>query len=269
MVTTERHIAEIQEAARCLADGRAHEAVDILKMLTDDFPGYVSAYVLLAKAYEANRQQDEALATWHTAHLLMPGSPLIARRRAARMSESLAPVSGEFVIPEDFFSAPPVAQEEPWDTEPDIILGSAKQPAEEQETPTPDIGWRIIDEIEDATDSMITAVEVTPDITSEPPNIPEETPELSTPFDDIGDIDDLIRSLENAPPIRPGNAEPDEPVEPDFPEVVSETLARIYETQKQYVFAARVYEKLAEELPHRSGEFLQKAAALRARSQES
>ncbi|MBT8401878.1 MAG: hypothetical protein KJO98_15490, partial [Rhodothermia bacterium] len=51
----------------------------------------------------------------------------------------------------------------------------------------------------------------------------------------------------------------------DIEDVVSETLARIYATQKQYGEAARVYERLALENPDRAGEFEDKAADMRRR----
>lgn len=278
MSITQHHIAEIQEAARCLSDGREHEAVHILEALTQDFPGYVSAYVLLAKAYEAVDRVEEALSTWHTAHLLMPGSPLITRRRASRMNGFPSPKAFEFVIPDEFIAGPPAAEEETWDIEPDIVLGSQQPIIEEPKTPPADIDWRVIDEIEDTFEPVTADVDVQLDVEATAPNVVEEevSAEISeieseqTPsLEGIEDLDDLISSLENAPPIRPGNTDPDEFAEPNFPEVVSETLARIYETQKQYGFAARVYEKLAEEMPHRADEFRAKAASLRARAQES
>ena len=267
MSDQERHIADIQDAARSLAHGRTDDAVDILTGLIDDFPGYVAAHVLLAQAHEANRRPEEALAAWHTAHLLMPGSPLIARRRAARLTESLAPPTSEFVLPDDFFHSPAEPAKDDWSDEPDIVLDSMQSPSPPKTT-IPNVDWVDIDEITATED--IQSYEETDTVMTPPRAEPEDVvTDDAGAFDGIGDLDDLISSLENAPPIRPGNADPEDVDEPDIPEVVSETLARIYETQKQYGFAAQVYEKLAEELPHRSGEFRKKAADLRTRSGES
>lgn len=267
MSDQERHIADIQDAARSLAHGRIDDAVDILTGLIDDFPGYVAAHVLLAQAHEANRQPEEALSAWHTAHLLMPGSPLIARRRAARLTESLAPPTAEFVLPDDFFYSPAEPAQEDWSDEPDIVLDAVQSP-EKPETTVPNVNWVDIDEIT-ATEDIQPSEEPGAGMTPAEVESEDVVTEDAGAFDGIGDLDDLISSLENAPPIRPGSIDPEDVDEPDIPEVVSETLARIYETQKQYGFAAQVYEKLAEELPHRSGEFRKKAAALRTRSEES
>ena len=86
------------------------------------------------------------------------------------------------------------------------------------------------------------------------------------------DLDALIREIERAPRIRPdphfvppsdddrtGMAQDDE-------DVVSETLARIYETQGQFVEAAGVYEKLAGQRPDRADEFRRRARELRVRA---
>ena len=73
--------AGIQDAARHLAEGRPTDAVDVLERLVADFPAYVTAHVLLAKAYEASGRAGDALEAWHHAYFLMPGSPLIVRER--------------------------------------------------------------------------------------------------------------------------------------------------------------------------------------------
>jgi hypothetical protein len=79
---TEARGADIQKAARYLAEGRAREAAGVLEDLARTFPAYVTAHVLLAKAYETEGRDADALEAWHRAYFLMPGSPLIVRQRS-------------------------------------------------------------------------------------------------------------------------------------------------------------------------------------------
>ena len=51
-------------------------------------------------------------------------------------------------------------------------------------------------------------------------------------------------------------------------DMVSETLARIYEAQNQYEEAARVYEQLATQKPDRAAEYTHKASEMRTRSRK-
>jgi hypothetical protein len=44
-------------------------------------PAHLTAYVLLARAYESRRRWGEALRAWKSAHLLMPTSPLVREGR--------------------------------------------------------------------------------------------------------------------------------------------------------------------------------------------
>ncbi len=227
--------AGIQDAARHLAEARTDEAVAVLERLVSDFPAYVTAHVLLAKAYEASGRSNGALESWHRAYFLMPGSPLIIRERTRLLrsvpleDEPAARVATESAATE-FVTDEPVAEFAP--------------------SPTP-------------------AYE-TPETDADEPLAPEETPEADpeTLFDDeVDDLDTLIQQIENAPRIRPDanfkDDSADEDDDEDHDEVVSETLARIYEAQKQYDAAAHAYEQLADQRPERATELLNKAAELR------
>ncbi len=89
----------------------------------------------------------------------------------------------------------------------------------------------------------------------------DETVDLSA----YEDLDNLIQELENAkivPDPDTSSISLDAPVEDDH-DVVSETLARIYENQNYLEEAADVYDKLAGQQPDRSEEFAARAAALR------
>ena len=76
---------DVQEAQLLIERGEARKAVDILSALVEAWPGYASAHVLLARAYEALEAPDRALDAWREATQVMPGSPVILEglRRAA------------------------------------------------------------------------------------------------------------------------------------------------------------------------------------------
>lgn len=82
-----------------------------------------------------------------------------------------------------------------------------------------------------------------------------------------GSLDRLIADLETARivPKPEGEFIPEPNLESNVEGMVSETLARIFATQKQFGEAARIYEKLAELNPKRSTEFLAKALEMKAK----
>ncbi len=83
------------------------------------------------------------------------------------------------------------------------------------------------------------------------------------------DLDRLIGELESARivPVEDPSTIPAPDLSDDIEDVVSETLARIYATQKQFSEAARVYDRLALENPDRAKEFEAKASEMRDRAQ--
>ncbi|MEP0548635.1 MAG: tetratricopeptide repeat protein [Rhodothermales bacterium] len=224
--------AGIQDAARHLAEARTDEAVAVLERLIADFPAYVTAHVLLAKAYEASGRANGALEAWHRAYFLMPGSPLIIRERT-RLLRSV-PVEDEPATP---VAPAPAADfdEAPMD-----------------EAPADNASWS-----EEEGADMVEAADAIAEAESHAEPEPDDEPD---------DLDTLIRQIENAPRIRPDAHFKDDAVEEeedDDDEMVSETLARIYEAQKQYDAAAHAYEQLADQRPERATELLSKAAELR------
>jgi len=121
-----------------------------------------------------------------------------------------------------------------------------------------------------------------PDAEPTPPDEPSTTPEEQIEaFEDEEDedsLDQLINELESARIEPEPEADPDDdpPSDPSVPKdkdetegVVSETLARIHETQEDYETAAHIYEQLAEQEPSRADEFQNKAAEMRAKTDET
>ena len=92
---------------------------------------------------------------------------------------------------------------------------------------------------------------------------------FSEPAGSVADeLDSLIASLETAPRIRPDSQFSGPAVRvstADVDQMASETLARIYAAQHQYVQAALVYETLAAREPERAEALLGQAAEMRRR----
>lgn len=80
--------ADIQHAARHLAEGRPADAIAMLERLVEAFPAYVTGHVLLAKAYETTGRSADALEAWHQAYFLMPASALVVRQRARLLQKT-------------------------------------------------------------------------------------------------------------------------------------------------------------------------------------
>lgn len=245
-LTTTPPTAGIQDAARHLAEARADDAVDVLERLVATYPAYVTAHVLLGKAYEASGRRAEALEAWHRAYFLMPSSPLIIRERTRLLRT--VPFAAE---PAEILDVP----RGPAPPEPEASSAAASVATTEAE-PVPEDAWR--DEPFESAESDGADL------------LGNDSDALLGDVPD--DLDTLIQQLENAPRIRPDASFKDEAAddeEEDDEEVVSETLARIYEAQKQYGAAARAYEQLADQRPDRATELLSKAVELRRLAGES
>lgn len=340
---------DIQHAIGLLEQGRAGEAISVLQHLVEAMPAYVTAHVLLARAYEAEQQWQQAQDVWHRAQFFMPNSPTI-HQGIARVNRRMAaswfaagtweeaepdvaeegsqeePVEGMTWVPleeptldvhipedEDAGQAPAV-EEAPFEDRSEMGVlpfdGSADDAAPvevpdlevhqpEREPPPvvpedagPDdaapeeaeagVRWQVPvppedpDAFVDLTDlpdappvESASSVESDSSVEPEPQadapqfDAPREAPYLS-------DLDRLIDELESARIVpRPDlDALPPPDLEDDIEDVVSETLARIYASQRQFDEAARVYELLSAQQPERAAEFLRKAEEMRARASD-
>ncbi|WP_412062249.1 tetratricopeptide repeat protein [Rubrivirga sp. IMCC45206] len=143
----------------------------------------------------------------------------------------------------------------------------------------PTEGWSLVDEAD--VPAPPPAALVSPDVIAPegdrpPPADPEPPPAEATvedvppPMPSVADeLDSLIAQLEDAPRIKPDPAYSGPIVDPDagnVDDLASETLAKIYAAQHQYVEAALMYEKLAARTPESAEDLLERAAELRRKS---
>ena len=122
----------VQRGAWLLADGRAPEAVDVLKGVVAEAPIYAAAHVLLAAALDAAGRPEEALDVWHRAAFLVPSSPLVQRerRRLSDAPEPAAPIAPGPTAPSPADVPSPA----------DALAGVPREPLSEsarEETPGP------------------------------------------------------------------------------------------------------------------------------------
>lgn len=232
----------LQTAARFLAEGRPAEAAERLAALVGEAPTYAAAHVLRATALEAAGFVDEAIVSWGRAAALVPRSPLVHRERERLLASR--------VVDEGASELPPAV---PAHVEPTVLAPQAPDPgAEVQQSPPREAPRQPpAEEGRASTPSQ-----------EEPAASPPDPPEVAD------ELDALISQLEDAPRIRPDPTYSGPTVSLDTPDVddlASETLAKIYAAQHQYVEAAIIYEKLAARQPEEADDLLRRAAELRQR----
>ncbi|HIG74735.1 MAG TPA: hypothetical protein EYQ24_09240 [Bacteroidetes bacterium] len=287
----------LQTAAGLIAAGRAVDAARELNALVREAPTYAAAHVLLAKAREASGDRVRALDAWHKAYFLVPSSPLVGRERQ-RLMDAIAqekdraagsaprftpaePDDPEPVVPPIPPPAAPLA--DAVNDEADLLPPLGTLPPTPQ-TPTDlhgEEGWDVVQEEEQRPDPepphRVDVPDLVPpgeDLSAYLSALPE-TDDITDAFEVSGaptlddDLDNLIRDLSDAPRIRPDpeySGPEERGIEAENEEVASETLAKIYEAQKQYAQAADVYEKLARQSPDRAAELRRRAEELRQRA---
>ncbi len=220
-------VYDIQPPLELIKSGKAAEAIPMLEFIAKQMPSHVSCHVLLAQAYAKEERWQESLSSWQNASFLMPNSPAI--RKGFR--EVLGILSRQAIK----------------------LIATAPEPQLVQPDP-------VEEEVADNKPKNIFSHRV-------PPPLAHLAPDPTALAEDL-ELDDLINELESARIVpKPEHEVVEAPVlEADIDDMVSETLARIYEGQKQFDEAARVYEKLAVIQPDRAEDFEQRANELRARA---
>ncbi len=244
-------VFDIQSPLELIKKGKAAEAIPMLEFISKQMPSHVSCHVLLAQAYAEEERWQEALSSWQNASFLMPNSPAI-RKGFREVLNILSRQTIKLIA-----TAPePVIE----DIEPDNA----------SELDTSDIETGDALDVEPENSEVEKKGDYTPKnifSRSIPPPLAHLAPDESAIGEDV-ELDDLIHELESARIVpKPEHEIIETPVlEADIDDMVSETLARIYEGQKQYDEAARVYEKLAVMQPDRASDFEKRASELRSRS---
>lgn len=246
---------DLQDAISLLENGDARAASELLEAMADEMPGYATAYVLLARAYEGIGEWKHALGSWREALHIVPNSPVIRRglERSARKATSRAPVEELPELPSMSVSTPSPQDEEGAATGGfDVHLTPPAAGDDEATEPWRDEAGGDEPEADRAAGSEEARGEAT-----------EPTPEDQ-------DLDRLIAELESARIVpRPDlDSLPEPELDDDIEDVVSVTLARIYASQGQYDEAARVYELLADHQPEKEAAFKAKAAEMRSKASE-
>ncbi|HMB93575.1 MAG TPA: tetratricopeptide repeat protein [Rhodothermales bacterium] len=291
-------LPDIQDAIDLIEQGAPAEAIPLLEAVAERMPTYVAVYVMMARAHEAEQQQEEALAAWEQAAFLMPNSPAIceglARVRTAlqamqpaideRLRVDLdlqAELDAALETPFNPFARPPHSE-----TAPEALDLEEERPVTLAEASLALIE-RALSEAEIEAEETSSQVAASPEAEEEEDTAPEEpTPSpqtlaarraleaeaaaeesaaLSSEADE--DLDRLIDELGAARIVPQPDVEdlPPPDLDDDIDDMVSETLARIYASQEQYGEAARIYEQLARQQPDQAERFLAEAAAMRER----
>lgn len=254
---------DLLDIQRLIDRGETAAALPILHEIVSRAPGYAAARLLLARALDGEGRHEEAVAAWRLVRALVPDSPtaITGLKRALRQRvlwstdpESWGTATGILPLGTDETTGPDTEPDPPVMAEPDVESEApvAVEPEAEPEQPS-------ATEPEPASSETARPNPFDPRPTETDEPWGEEPPE---------NIDELIRELETARIIPDPSVPPaiPEDMEYDVDDVVSETLARIYENQRHFEEAARVYEKLAEQQPDRAAEFSQLAADARAQA---
>lgn len=245
-----------------MEEGAFDTAVSTLERTIAQMPAYAPAHVLLARAYEAQERWADALTAWQNARFFAPNSPVV--------EAGLLRVLDRYEA--DAEDAPPEHNpaSDPMDRLADELFETIR------DRDTTEAPLQEDDEEDDEEDAQNARTSAASDTAPNPPASPIEElaqrlPAPNQPLpDDVEDLDRLIDELEHAriDPQPDLEAPPPPNLDNDIEDMVSETLARIYISQKQYAEAARVYVRLAEQDPEQEEEYLQKAADMRLRASE-
>lgn len=242
-------LPDLQHILGLIEAGQTREALGLLEQLVEQAPSYAAARVVLARTYEFEGQWRASFDAWQGARFFAPESPVIAAglRRAATALAQPSPAPAPPITPALTVDAPTAPPPDPRTTAP-AAEAPAPAPPPAAEVPTPEAP------APEAPVSEAPAAEA-----------PAERPAEGPAFEDL---DRLIEELETARIVPAPDLDdlPAPDLDDEIDDMVSETLARIYETQQQYEEAARVYEKLAEQQPGRADEYRRKADALRTRA---
>ena len=222
-----------------MKDGRLEDAREVLTQLIDQVPDFLTAHVLMAQVLEARLDYLGAYPHWQRAAILCPENKVIEKglKRSAlrRLFDDTGHGESSEVNSDD-------------DERDNISIDTSSGEGEHavlQPDDAPSVAtWSQDQNASTATDRAPSAV-----------------PEFEN-------LDKLILELESARIVPNPDIEmiPDDELETEIEDVVSETLARIYAHQKYFLEAADVYEKLADQEPDKAEDYRAKAAEMRGKT---
>lgn len=276
-------VPDLQDALDCLQKKEVDEAIALLRKKIDELPAHLTAHVLLARAFETKKDWTRALTCWENAHFLMPNSP-VAREGKERVLEKMdqradasasdtpeeAPLEG---------SAAESASSEVSESEPssEVSTGDDSPPAGARDRPpSPSAeGPSSLDELRKQTEEesrrQSSHGEDTETQRAAGSSSGDSTEERLEDLEGQanGDLDRLIEELESARIEPDPNVEEVDPadVSSETEDLVSETLARIYEAQNEFRQAAQIYVKLASQEPDQARSYLERAAEMREKAE--
>jgi tetratricopeptide (TPR) repeat protein len=245
--------------------------VSALEQWVDDAPEHVTGHLALARACEGRQRWEQARRHWRCAALLQPSSPAVRaglRRTARRLSDDETTVP--LTLPADVLApdgGPPPETEFEAASEKKPETASATDPETDDTTNTP----RSEAPSEDAPSEQAPSADALSPRAAERTVLHELEEDLPEGAEDRaldGLIEDLQRARIDPAPDPDDVPAPDLDAEDDDDDMVSPTLARIYEAQGQHAEAARVYRRLAEQHPARAEEYRRRAEAIDAQTEE-
>lgn len=232
---------DLHTASTWLEQGRAAEAVSLLEPWVQTFPAHAAAHALLARAYEATHQWDQAYALWQKVQLLVPGSPT-ARAGVHRTLNPETPRPAETGMtflewnpdgpstPPPTNTASPFFQETPTEAFPWANADAAPANDEKNSAPSPNM----LEALE-APSSQPPAPTFTnwwqaldPPGTPPPASSVPEAPEETSPpadADPQGMLEEVLERLEDLPDAVPPAAAP----EPETGPPAADDLDRLIE----------------------------------------
>jgi len=266
----------LEEPLKLLEQKEIDAAIEVLEQKVSRLPAHLTAHVLLARAYEAREQWEQALRSWENAYVLLPNSPVVGegKKRVLRRMDDAEEHSDRSAIAAGLEARLASSESSPGQDE-----GHDTEAASEEGSATTE-GSDDLAQLRRWAEKEARQGGARPDLpdepspsgpsssSDEPPSTPEEQIEKFEEESSDADLERLIEDLESAridPDPDAGDAPPPEP-EDDTQDVVSETLAQIHESQADYQEAARIYSELASQEPDRADEFRQKAAEMRERA---
>lgn len=237
---------DLRSAASQLERGDYDAARASLESLILIDRSHAAAHALLAKIAEVQTRWSDAIVHWQHAYAINPMSTEIALSFEAATLRMLLPNSAR-VSERNMRFVPPIEAIEP-ETE--------ASGAEEKD--------ELLDELAARAEKI---VEKESPVTTSVEN--ENVPDASVPAEE-DDLNRLIDELDAARIVPDPDIDliSDEDLSVEIEDVVSETLAKIYASQKYFQEAGDTYRKLAVQYPARRSEFLAKADEMASRAIE-